>query len=648
VSRKRQTKKKQSPLPTNRAGDPALQSFLNGSFRRPPVLITLSALIGVTTVLNLHSPWTPLAWSVGIVVWGYYFWSDRVEPDLSIPKSTSFPKGQFLFVLTAATVLRLYKLTELPLGPYVDEVLTLNNSLGLLDRPFDLFGQTPLLWQGWVETANLYLYFDLLILKLFGVSYWGMKLLSVIPGIIACGAVFLICQLLFDRRVAVWIALLFTFAHWPVRLSRYGWDASFMVMAFAIAIWLLLLAMQRGRPLYAYFSGMTAGLCLYSYLGSRICLLSLLGFLALEGILRRSRWVFRQGTAFATGAAMAAYPLLIYYLFMPGAFWVRAAELSVFNSAYPPLVILDNIWRHALMFFTRGGTYARDNYPGLAMIDPLTALLFIAGWVPLIRNRNAPFAWLIGCTFALNLIPGVFSVSQEGAPYVYRTAAVMIPAFLIVGLGLQRSMQQLESRLKRDVSGWKVQAITGSALLLAIILNLYLYFGLEPTNNAAMRVMLYDLRLIGLEIAREEVPVILVGRDVLDQVEVTPRPGEKYGYANPPVSFPEAVRKLAVVNFSGRYDPARSVADNFKEPKDIYLVDPVSLGGSNLPIRRGAKIIFKSGDEKTRETVSKLYPHASVREIRNIYGEPLLTVATLPAVPTTAPLASTVAHEPSR
>jgi len=39
-----------------------------------------------------------------------------------------------------------------------------------------------------------------------------------------------------------------------------------MVMAFAIAIWLLLLAMQRGRPLYAYFSGMTAGLCLYSYL----------------------------------------------------------------------------------------------------------------------------------------------------------------------------------------------------------------------------------------------------------------------------------------------------------------------------------------------------------------------------------------------
>jgi 4-amino-4-deoxy-L-arabinose transferase-like glycosyltransferase len=279
--------------------------------------------ICLTVLANLHSPWTPLPWLVEIVIWTYYFWSDRIEPDLSIPDSTPFPYGQFLFVLVAATVSRLYKLTEFPLGPYVDEVLTLNNSLGLVDRPFDLFGQTALLWQGWVETANLYLYFDLLILKLFGVSYWSMKLLSVIPGIIACGAIFLICQLLFDRRVALWTALVFTFAHWPVRLSRYGWDVSFMVMAFSLSIWLLLLAMQRGRPLYAYFSGMIAGLCLYSYLASRICMLSLLGFLVLECVFRRSQWIFRHGIAFATGAAMVGYPLLVYYLSKPGAFWVR-------------------------------------------------------------------------------------------------------------------------------------------------------------------------------------------------------------------------------------------------------------------------------------------------------------------------------------
>lgn len=636
MSPKRQTRKKNSRPPNTRAAvEP--RSFLKWRSLRLPILITLSAAIWLTIQTNLHGSWTPLPWLVGIAVWAYYFWSDRIEPDLSVPESRPFAYGQFLFVLAAATVLRFYNIRELPLGSYVDEVLTLNNSLGLLDRPSDLFGQTPLLWPGWVETANLYLYFDLLILKLFGVSYWSMKLLSVIPGIIACGAVFLISQLLFDRRVALWTALLFTFAHWPVRLSRYGWDVSFMVMGFATSIWLLLLAMQRGRSLYAYFSGMTAGLCLYSYLGSRICLISLLGFLALECVLRPGRWTIRRGIAFATGAATVAYPLLCYYLSKPGVFWVRTSELSVFNTEHPFLVILNNIWRHALMFNVLGGTYARDNFPGLTMVDPLTGLLFIAGLVALIRNFNAPFARLIGCTFVLNFIPGLFSVSQERAPYVYRTAAVMIPAFLIVGLGLQWWLQQLKSRLKVDLSNWKVEVLTGSAVLLTLVLNLYLYFGLEPTNSAAMRVMLYDLRLVGLEIAREEVPVILAGRDVLDQVEVTPRPGEKYGYANPPVNFPEAVRKLAVINFSGRYDPARSVAENFNEPRDIYLVDPVSLGDSNLPIRGGAKIIFKSRDQQVRETVSRVYPHASIREIRNIYDEPLFTVATLPAVPETAP-----------
>jgi dolichyl-phosphate-mannose-protein mannosyltransferase len=595
-------------------------------------------MICLTILGNLHSFWTPFPWLIGLAIWAYYFWSERVEISPASPEPRSFPYAPFLFVLTAASVLRLYKLSELPLGPYVDEVFTLNNSLDLLHRPFDLFGHTPLVSEGWVETANLYLYFNLLLLKLFGVSYWSMKLLSVVPGIIACGAVFLISQLLFDRRVALWTALLFTFAHWPVRLSRYGWDVSFMVMAFAIAIWLLLLTMQRGRPLYGYFSGMIAGLCLYSYLGSRICVLSLLGFLALEWVLRPGRWIFRQAIAFATGAAMGAYPLLCYYLSKPGVFWLRTTELSVFNTEHPFLVILNNIWRHALMFLTVGGTYARDNFPGLAMMDPLTGLLFIAGLFVLVRSMNTSFTRLIGCAFVLNFASGVFSVSQEGAPYVYRTAAVMIPAFLIVGLGLQWLMQRVESRFKGHLSLRKAQVLTESALLLTIILNIYLYFGLEPTNTAAMRVMAYEPRLIGLEIAQDNLPVILVGQDLLDQIEADPKPGEKYAYANtpPPAVLSPAVRILAVINFSGRYDPTRTVEDNLTYPRGIYFVEPSSLGKNTIPTNGPAKIIFKSRDQKLRETVRRDYPDAAVRDISDIRGEPLLAVATLEKHPATA------------
>ena len=138
-----------------------------------------------------------------------------------------------------------------------------------------------------------------------------MKLFSVIPGIIACGVFFLIARLLFIPHVAFLTALLFTLAHWPVRISRYAWDVSVMIMTFSLAVWLLVLAMQRGRPLYAYFAGLAGGLCLYSYLGARICILSLLLYLVFEYAVTRGRSIFKHTIAFAIGCLPAALLLCL-------------------------------------------------------------------------------------------------------------------------------------------------------------------------------------------------------------------------------------------------------------------------------------------------------------------------------------------------
>ncbi len=566
-------------------------------------------------------------------MWASYFGSYRVESSPAPFEAVTFPFAQFTLVLAAGALVRLYKITELPLGPYSDEIFTLKNSLALAHQPFDFFGHTPLFTAGWVETANLYLYFNLLILKVFGVSYWSMKLFSVIPGIVACGAVFAIARLLFSPRAAFLTAFLFAFAHWPVRLSRYGWDVSFMVMAFSLAIGLLVLAVQRGRPLYAYCAGVTGGLCLYSYLGARICLLSLLLWFAIEFALRREKRIFRHGIAFAIGAAMAACPLLIYYLDHAGAFWVRTAELSVFNGDNPLWEIVNNSWRHALMFFTLGGTYARDNFPGLPMMDPLTGSLLIVGLMVLLRERNNFAVRLVACTFIINFAAGVFSISQEGAPYVYRTAAVIIPAFLIVGFSVQWLMYRLELKLRGlRLSQYSIPA-TSLLLLCIIVLNLYFYFGLESKNTAAMRVMAYEARLIGLEIARDELPVILVGTDMLDQPKAHPKPLETFAYANPPLILPPVMRLLAIIVFSGRYDRTQTVLNNLEHPKNIHFIDTELLASSNPALPHPAKIIFRSQTRQLWDLIRINYPRASRRDIRSIYGEPLFVVAVLPNSP---------------
>ena len=579
--------------------------------RRLFVLTLLTVGFCAIILANLHLSWTVIPWLIGIGIWAVYFWSDRVPGLQLLSKPMPFSFGLLALIFLAAVVARLYRLGDFPLGANVDEIFTLNDSLLLLEKPFDAFGQTPLTSEGWVEIPNLYLYFNLLILKLAGVSYWGMKLLSVIPGVIACVGIFLIGQVVFEKRVAFCTAILFAFAHWPLRLSRYGWIATFMTMTFAIAIWLLLLGVQRGRVLYTYLSGMAAGLGLYSYLGARICLLSLLAFFVVDGLYRRDRSMLKQGLVFATGVATVSFPLFCYYLLKPAALWVRTEELSIFNSQDPLGVVVGNTWRHALMFHVTGGKFARDNFPGLPALDPLTGVLFIVGLVVLIRVlRYNTFARLVICSFILNFSGGIFSISQEGAPYLYRTAALMVPAFLIVGFGVQWLIR-------------RTLVLTSILVPLATLFNVYLYFGLEAKNSAAMRVMNYELRQIGQEIARDDLPVFIVGKDAISQAELYAKPDEKYADANPAVVLPSVIRRLAIINFSGRYDMTKPVSENLAHPKDIYFAESLTseIGGP-------AKVIFKTRSPEIDQMLSR--HRASVRELCNVFGEPLRTVAVFP------------------
>jgi Dolichyl-phosphate-mannose-protein mannosyltransferase len=592
-----------------------LQSF-DLSRHKLAILIALSAGILVLIPAHLHESWVWIPWLIAIGAWAW-FWSN--EKREAAENSTFGPEAcvSLLVVLTAAAAALLVRLNDFPIGPFADEIFNLNDSLLLSEKRFDLFGQTPLISDGWIEMPNLYLYFNLLILKLFGVSYSSMKLLSVIPGVICCGAFFLIAHRIFTIRIAIGTAALFTFGHWSLRLGRYGWAVSFMIMMFTVAIWLLLRALQSGRPLYAYCSGIAAGIALYSCVGAQVAVASLVAFLILEYMFRRDRSTLTHGVAFATAIASVAYPIACYYVSRPGVFSVRTSELSVFNSTNPLPLILKSVGLHALMFHWKGGTFARDNFPGLPMLDPLTGLVLIAGLVILIQMIKVPFARLIACTFVLNFAGGVFSVSQEAPPYVFRTASVIVPAFIIVGLGLQWLMRWIGTR-------W---ILVWCALTIAI--NLYLYFGLEMKNSAAMRVMAYESRLVGLEIARDDAPVWLGVPDVLSQVELRAAPGEKYANANPAVVIEPAVRKLAIIDFSGRYDSQKPVSENYARPKMIYFVDSAKLESNDLPIRAPAKIIFRSSNERMNQAFRQR--GASLRYISDINGQPLLTVASFAA-----------------
>jgi hypothetical protein len=153
--------------------------------------------------------------------------------------------------------------------------------------------------------------------------------------------------------------------------------------------------------------------------------------------------------------------------------------------------------------------------------------------------------------------------------------------------------------------------------------NLYWYFGLEARNNAALRVMAYAPRLLGLEAARDDSPVYFIGNELF-AIPAHPTIEEKIARANSPVILPVELQKLAVIIFSGRYDRRRTLTGNFENPKDLRFGSAEDLSAfRSAP--RVAKFIFPSENRNVREILSG--SNAAFRDIADMQGKPMFTVA---------------------
>ena len=91
-----------------------------------------------------------------------------------------------LILLIVAAFFRLYRLDSQPAGLWIDETQTGLNALEIIEgKPASIWGVTPLdrFRPYWVKTSNLYLYYVILILKIFGADRFGLKMVSVLPAI---------------------------------------------------------------------------------------------------------------------------------------------------------------------------------------------------------------------------------------------------------------------------------------------------------------------------------------------------------------------------------------------------------------------------------------------------------------------------------
>jgi 4-amino-4-deoxy-L-arabinose transferase-like glycosyltransferase len=523
-----------------------------------------------------------------------------------IPRSVEI--GAFLLIAAVAIFCRVYRLRSIPSGIYVDE------TNGAMDALLALEGQkiSPF-GTAWYETPAGFIYFMAGLFQVFGANYFSLKAVSVIPSILAVLAIYPLGRALFGPVAGLSAMALMAVSRWHLTMSRWGWNETAPLVFQILATYFLIRGLRDARALAFVSAGLLAGLCMYTYLSSRIVFATLVVFCVYwiavdrEGPIRSWRRHGRGLLLFFLAFLIAVAPLAVTYATQPFLFFNRMREISIFNEvrethSYQPLV--DNVVRHLKFFHQTGDLHAKHNLPGEPETDPITGVLFVVGLGYAAfrlrdRRRGLLWMWLI---FAM--LAGVLSVRHE-APQAYRTLGAVPAIALLAGDALARigiaSATVRRARPEEEVR-WTGRAGLAIAVLLvgvlgAAVWEIRTYFGRQASSDD-VRV---SFNLPENYTARE----VLAALDRPVEIYLSPRVYDYsplrflvYGavkkktggnaLANPPyhrirpdVEFPlPPTGKDALLLLSSDYWPVRDYLTSFYPAARVELI----RGPGNLPL----------------------------------------------------------------
>lgn len=379
-----------------------------------------------------------------------------------------------VLVLLLAAFLRVYRIHDLPPGVFIDETNSAIDALKILDgervSPFAT---------GWFETPTLYAYYMAGLFRLLGVSFFALKLASILPGLLTVASVYPLARRAFGPRTALLSLFLLAAARWHVHMSRWGWNELMPPLFQILVAYLLLRGLEVSRPRDFALAGLALGLSQYTYLAARLIPVMVFLFLLHQVITRRG-FLRRYGAnllLLALVSLMAFAPLGLTYLKDPFLFTNRARQVSILDDmitvgGYQPL--WDNLAKHLLMFNYQGDANPRHNLPDAPMLDPfIGALLLLSVGYALYRWRDRRYALLL-LWIAVTLLGGVLSAAKE-APQGYRTLGVLPAVALLVGDLLARLWRRLSQPGGR---AWRTGATAGVVAFLALsgYHNIHTYF----------------------------------------------------------------------------------------------------------------------------------------------------------------------------
>ena len=342
-----------------------------------------------------------------------------------------------------AAVFRLYRLTDIPCGIWIDEgrmaframVATSMGWQHILDwRPVSVPGSDA--------ASHIYLVCFDAVQRAFGGGLLGVRMASVLPAIATAIPFWRVARSILPRSGALFAAVAFSVGLWSAGHGRWTWEQTLLILLHVGATASLLSWWRTGERRHLLALGAQCGVAIATYTTWPATVGSLLATTALTPWVRTGGhsgtkpnmthalgWVFLSMT-------IAAAPFLWAYRTDPSPLFASYHELSsTSESADGKWTFSESAFDHLKMFFRPKGGSTQDGPAHLPVTDPVTALTFAIGLALLFRRSRSAATAILLPWLVLHWIGGPLSTEAEDPPYLRRIGALAPAVYLAAGLG---------------------------------------------------------------------------------------------------------------------------------------------------------------------------------------------------------------------
>ena len=373
----------------------------------------------------------------------------RSRWNISLDRSTLL----VLAVLGLALFFRIYRLSDVP------SQMVSDHAEKLLDVGDVLNGKTSIFFLRNTGREFFQFYLTAAIILLFktGLTFLSLKIGTVLAGLVTLFYIYLLGKEIGEKRVGL-LALTFAgIAYWPNVISRYGLRFPLYPLFYAPALYYLIWGLRTRNRNGFILSGLFLGLGLHGYSTFRIAPFVILLAIGLY-LLHKQSEGYRQQTiwglfTFIIIALIVFLPLLRFMMENPDIVLYRA--MTRIGDLERPLpgpawqIFLQNFWNSLTMFGWDDGEIWPISIPHRPVLDVVTSVFFHLGVVLLtiryIRQRHWMDVFTL-ISIPMLMMPSILSLTFPGEnPSLNRSAAAIIPVFLVVGLAFGGFLTALES-----------------------------------------------------------------------------------------------------------------------------------------------------------------------------------------------------------